>query len=52
MVACIKLLPSDVIENEILPQALLDGGLAQPVPFRIWCCKVMGAAAMRMNGKK
>ncbi|KAJ3295474.1 Serine/threonine-protein phosphatase 4 regulatory subunit 4, partial [Borealophlyctis nickersoniae] len=52
LILAIKFMPLDVIENEILPEALLDGGLAQPSPFRLWCCRVLGAVATRMEGKK
>ncbi|KAJ3343035.1 Serine/threonine-protein phosphatase 4 regulatory subunit 4 [Gonapodya sp. JEL0774] len=52
LITTIKYLPMETIENDILPEALIDGGLAQPVPFRIWCCRVLGAVALRLDGKK
>ncbi|KAL2913564.1 Serine/threonine-protein phosphatase 4 regulatory subunit 4 [Polyrhizophydium stewartii] len=35
-IACIKYMPLETIIQQILPEALVDGGLAQPAPFRIW----------------
>ncbi|KXS18817.1 hypothetical protein M427DRAFT_176720, partial [Gonapodya prolifera JEL478] len=52
LITIIRFLPLDVVENDILPEALIDGGLAQPVPFRIWCCRVLGAVSLRLDPKK
>ncbi|KAI9090280.1 armadillo-type protein [Phlyctochytrium arcticum] len=52
MIAAIKYMPLDVVENEILPEALIDGALAQPSPFRLWCAQVLGAIAPRIEKKK
>ncbi|KAI8923759.1 armadillo-type protein [Entophlyctis helioformis] len=51
-IACIKHLPIDTIVQQILPEALVDGGLAQPAPFRIWCGRVLGAVAPRLDAKR
>ncbi|KAL5036572.1 hypothetical protein BDV3_005775 [Batrachochytrium dendrobatidis] len=51
-ISCIKYIPIDTITQQILPEALVDGGLAQPAPFRIWCGRVLGAIAMRLDGKR
>ena len=30
----------------------MNSGLSQPVPFRLWSCRVFGALAKRMDGKR
>ncbi|TPX60767.1 hypothetical protein SpCBS45565_g07419 [Spizellomyces sp. 'palustris'] len=52
LIMAIQFMPLDVVENEILPEALIDGALAQPSPYRLWCARVLGAAAPRIEGKK
>ncbi|TPX35394.1 hypothetical protein SeMB42_g07189 [Synchytrium endobioticum] len=48
----VRNLPPDIIEADILPSALADSGLAQPPPLRVWCCRVLGAAATRMEARR
>ncbi|KAH6602287.1 hypothetical protein BASA61_001272 [Batrachochytrium salamandrivorans] len=51
-ISCIKHLSIDAIVQQILPDALADGGLAQPASYRIWCCRILGAIATRLDGKR
>ncbi|KAJ1343488.1 hypothetical protein BSLG_001930 [Batrachochytrium salamandrivorans] len=48
-ISCIKHLSIDAIVQQILPDALADGGLAQPASYRIWCCRILGAIATRIE---
>ena len=38
--------------SKIIPGALVDGGFTQAVPLRIWSCRVLGAAASRLESSK
>jgi hypothetical protein len=37
---------------EVLPEALVNGGLAQPSHIRIWCGRVLGAISCRIEPSK
>eukprot|EP00842_Homolaphlyctis_polyrhiza_P001898 jgi/Hompol1/2709/HPOL_003014-RA len=50
MVQLISPVARKLIENK--DEALVDGGLAQPAPFRIWCGRVLGAVALRLDSKR
>ncbi|KAJ3047170.1 Serine/threonine-protein phosphatase 4 regulatory subunit 4, partial [Rhizophlyctis rosea] len=52
MIAAIKSLPLETIENEILPEVLLEGRTAQPAALRMRCCRVLGAVSERMEGRR
>ncbi|KAJ3410634.1 Serine/threonine-protein phosphatase 4 regulatory subunit 4 [Chytridiales sp. JEL 0842] len=52
LIASMAYMSVSLIENEILPGALLDGGFAKPAPLRIWSCRVLGAAAARLPSSK
>ncbi|KAI8916344.1 armadillo-type protein [Gorgonomyces haynaldii] len=48
----IQYIPAETILGQVLPEALIDGGLAQPAPIRIWCGRVLGAVSTRLDSKK
>ncbi|KAI9140034.1 armadillo-type protein [Paraphysoderma sedebokerense] len=39
----------DLIRKEIIPEALIEGGLAQPSKNRLWCCRILGASSKRLD---
>ena len=52
IISAIKVLPLDLILNEILPWAMTASGLAQPSELRIWCCQLLGAMSPYLGKKK
>ncbi|KAJ3039534.1 Serine/threonine-protein phosphatase 4 regulatory subunit 4 [Rhizophlyctis rosea] len=52
VIAAIKSIALETIENEILPEVLLDTKTAQPAPVRLWCCRVLGAVSERLDGRR
>jgi len=48
VLSAIKRASVKYLEKEILPEAFINGGLAQPPRFRQWCCKTLGALAFRL----
>ncbi|KAJ3341199.1 Serine/threonine-protein phosphatase 4 regulatory subunit 4, partial [Kappamyces sp. JEL0680] len=51
-ILCINKIPDDEIRREVLPEIMLDGGLRQPATQRVWCARLLGAVAHRIEGKK
>ncbi|KAJ3018864.1 Serine/threonine-protein phosphatase 4 regulatory subunit 4 [Thoreauomyces humboldtii] len=48
LLAVLHCLPIDLIEKEILPTILVEGGLAQPSAARLWSARVIGVVAPRL----
>ncbi|KAI8918170.1 armadillo-type protein [Powellomyces hirtus] len=48
LLTMIQHLTAEIIEKEILPELLVDEGLAQPSTFRLWRARVIGVVAPRI----
>ena len=51
-IACISKIPDEDVRREVMPEAILDGGLSQPAPLRVWCARLVGAVAPRLDAKR
>lgn len=48
-IGCIPYMSVDHVLSKVLQEALIDGGLAQPVPVRIWSSRILGAISSRLE---
>ncbi|RKO98361.1 hypothetical protein CXG81DRAFT_28798 [Caulochytrium protostelioides] len=47
--ALLAVVSVDVLESQIVPETLAEGGLSQPVHKRVWVCTVLGAVGPRLQ---
>lgn len=52
MIETIVYLTESKLESDILPEAIVNSGFAQPVPVRLWSCRMFGALSLQFNAKK
>lgn len=46
----LRWMSQDILLSEIMPEAILNGGISQPAPVRLWSCRVLGALSKRLDG--
>lgn len=49
LISAVEHMSPSLIETEVLKRAISDSSLSQPVPLRIWSCRLYGAAATRID---
>lgn len=51
-IACISKLSDEDIRREVMPEVIVNGGLSQPSSQRVWCGRILGAAAAKLDAKR